>query len=118
MKPAALLFALVFSGIGIAACTETPPSKFRTIGDPPNQRCENADVCVVWGWCGERGEGAQPRECVAISDEKCRASRACKVSGLCSFLNNRCVARDSNDCESSQYCQWNGLCSESEGICR
>lgn len=110
------------------ACAEsTPPSKFNTNGDPPLEEgvwapaqpsCENTDVCAVWGWCGVRGEGTQPRECIAVSDEKCRASRACKVSGLCSFLNDRCVARNDNDCENSQYCKWNGLCTESEGICR
>ncbi|MFO0612338.1 MAG: hypothetical protein U0414_07115 [Polyangiaceae bacterium] len=118
MKTAAAWIALVCSAIGIFACTETPPSKFNTNGDPPNERCETADVCVVWGWCGEKVDGTGPKECVAVSDEKCRASRACKVSGLCSFVNNRCVAKSDADCENSQYCQWNGLCSESEGLCR
>lgn len=116
------------AALTLVACAETAmPSKFNTNGDvpleqgvyPPDQpSCENTDVCAVWGWCGVRGQGNESRECIAVSDEKCAQSRACKVSGLCKFQVDRCVAKSDDDCQNSQYCQWNGLCSESEGICK
>jgi len=104
----------ICAALGIMACgSDTPPSKFNTRGDAPNEACTSADVCVVWGWCGEK-DG----KCVAATDQGCKDSRACKVSGLCSFLNGRCEARNDDDCANSQYCKWNGLCSQSEGLCK
>ncbi len=59
--------------------------------DEIKSHCRSGDECSTFGNCGlgyiEADTAAQ---CVAKSDDDCKASKLCKESGLCTFSGHLC----------------------------
>ncbi|MEZ4440747.1 MAG: hypothetical protein R3B72_16730 [Polyangiaceae bacterium] len=63
--------------------------------------------CKINGRCGwHSGLGT----CVARSDEDCRKSRACRVNGTCTKVEDSCHGTSEEDCKASERCKDEGLC--------
>src|SRR5688572_9786639 len=81
--------------------------------------CETADRCKTKVDCVRLGKCTADKNgvCVIASNDDCKASELCKLSGKCSADKGACVAATDADCKSSQDCTKLGLCNAYQGIC-
>ena len=78
--------------------------------EPASKRCR--PFCKIRGHCAyDPGLNA----CVARDEADCRASRACRVTGLCTFHVNTCIGGKHEDCRASERCRDEGLCTFGPG---
>jgi hypothetical protein len=67
--------------------------------------CGHMDACAQRGLCTPK-DG----ECVATSDDACKAAAACKSEGRCSAKDGRCQLTSNADCEKTAACEDDGHC--------
>lgn len=77
----------------------------------------HAESCLVH--CEERGLcDRKEGQCVATTEQHCRASRACSDWGACTESAGDCVATRDEDCQAAWVCKLSGKCSARDGGCR
>ncbi len=84
---------------------------------PEVDPCRDAPSCTYHGRCRYVEEGAREGECVAESDDDCRASAGCRDWGRCTAENEICIAADVKACQSSWHCRIQGRCTPKHGRC-
>ncbi len=117
MKKARTAWLVLFGTLFVAfiGCKkELPDQRYPEDQDPPQTKCEESNVCHVWGWCT-----LVDGECRPTTKEQCRGSLACQKGGLCSLepYVAKCVARG-DDCKGSTWCEVYNLCTAQEGVCK
>jgi hypothetical protein len=110
---------LVVTGLGVGGCKPDPPphkggsstaataasSATITVRKPASKRCR--PFCKIRGHCAYE---PSLNACVARDDADCRASRGCRVTGLCTFQGDTCIGGSDEDCRASERCRDEGLC--------
>jgi len=76
-----------------------------TIRKPASKRCQ--PFCKIRGHCAYEPSLSA---CIARDDADCRNSRACRVTGLCTFQGGTCIGGKDEDCRASERCRDEGLC--------
>lgn len=85
--------------------------------DPRFSPRSEAD-CKATRACKETGLCAyRAGACVASGDEACRASDNCSKYGHCTKKADKCAASSKADCQASQSCRSNGTCDFVDGAC-
>lgn len=85
--------------------------------DPRFSPRSEAD-CRATRACKETGLCAlRGGACVAASDDACRASEHCPKFGQCTKKGDKCAASSKDDCRASQSCRSNGTCDYVEAAC-
>lgn len=84
---------------------------------PEVDPCRDATSCTYHGRCRYMEEGAREGECVAESNDDCRASTGCRDWGRCTAENEACVASSKEDCRNSWHCRIQGRCTPKHGRC-
>lgn len=76
------------------------------------------DPCRRSEACKEDGEcSLRDEECVATSDADCRASEWCEKAGYCTLRDDGCFAVTDDDCKASGACKLLGKCTVRRGSC-
>jgi hypothetical protein len=77
----------------------------------------DTEPCLVH--CAQRGLcDRKDGQCVATTEQHCRASRACLDWGACMERAGDCVATRDEDCQAAWVCKLSGKCSARDGVCR
>jgi hypothetical protein len=82
-------------------------------GCDPAEACRKTPLCRRLGKCTAKEGGA----CVVGSDQDCRSSDECRVTGKCAMKDGACVAKTDDGCKASENCQKAEVCEAYEGTC-
>lgn len=81
----------------------------------PNGSCERYGACAL-----SEPDGSFSPRCIAMGEDDCRASAACREEGVCGFIEEfpgQCFAVSDEDCAASTVCKEVGCCKLIEGSC-
>jgi len=117
--------------LSLAACDAEETAHAETMGSatsissavvaavaiPEVDPCRDSPACTYHGRCRYEEDGPREGDCVAETDEDCRASLGCRDWGRCTAENAVCIATDEDDCRNSWHCRIQGRCTPKHGRC-